>query len=142
MTSELDSQTDVRTPPQYSLEHLKTIATELIKKYPSKIPIICKPAPSSSLPPLHKKTLLADGSLSVGWILGYLRTQLALDKREALFLEVKGKSFPQCKARVHSSVYIEGCVCGARGRRWVSAPNLYVGKRLWKCDYNFCVIIQ
>eukprot|EP00826_Nyctotherus_ovalis_P005147 TRINITY_DN11154_c0_g2_i4.p2 TRINITY_DN11154_c0_g2~~TRINITY_DN11154_c0_g2_i4.p2 ORF type:complete len:124 (+),score=23.82 TRINITY_DN11154_c0_g2_i4:180-551(+) len=87
MTSELDSQTDV--------QHLKTIATELIKKYPSKIPIICKPAPSSSLPPLHKKTLLADGSLSVGWILGYLRTQLALDKREALFLEVKGKSFPQ-----------------------------------------------
>ena len=56
LESEPDSKANAGGFVLKALEYLKTIANELIKKYPNKIPVICKVAKDSKLPPLQKKT--------------------------------------------------------------------------------------
>eukprot|EP00826_Nyctotherus_ovalis_P041447 TRINITY_DN4168_c0_g6_i5.p1 TRINITY_DN4168_c0_g6~~TRINITY_DN4168_c0_g6_i5.p1 ORF type:complete len:111 (-),score=11.09 TRINITY_DN4168_c0_g6_i5:478-810(-) len=97
---------------------LKRISDELLKKYPSKIPMLCKTTANSQLPSLKRsaytlctRRLLADASLSIGWMLEFIRSQLELNKKNALFLKVGGKAYPLCKSWNTFSIHVESRLC-------------------------------
>ena len=67
------------------------IFNEIIKKNPSKIPIICEKDSNSNLKGIDKTRYLVSGDLTVSQFMSLIRKKINLHKEYALFLLVKGK---------------------------------------------------
>ena len=71
---------------KFSFAKRKEEADKIIKKYPSRIPVICERSGETNIPLLTKKKYLVPNELSIGQFIHIIRKRLDLDKAKALFM--------------------------------------------------------
>ena len=91
---------------QHSFDIRKKEATNLIKKYPDKIPIILEKATSSSIPELGKQKFLLPKDFTIGQFLYIIRKHLKLEPSQAIFLFVNNLDIPSITQSL-GSVYAD-----------------------------------
>ena len=71
---------------KFTLEERKTESTNILKKYPSRVPIICERSRETDIPLIDKHKYLVPRELSLGQFIYVIRRRLKLDAVKAIFL--------------------------------------------------------
>jgi len=73
----------------HPFEKRRTESTNIIRKYPDRVPVICERNPrSTDIPSVDKKKYLVPIDLTIGQFIYIIRKRMALDQSKALFLFV------------------------------------------------------
>ena len=75
---------------RYSFEQRLNESTMIRRKYPNRIPVICKRSESSHLKMIDKKKYLVPNDLTCGQFMYVIRTRLKLPPEQGIFLFVDG----------------------------------------------------
>ena len=74
----------------YSFENRLKEATNIMKKYPSRIPVICeKSYQDNSVPDIDRHKYLVPNNLTIGQFIYIIRSRLKLSSGKALYFIVK-----------------------------------------------------
>ena len=84
----------------HPFEKRKTEATNIISKYPNRVPVICEKARGSDVPDIEKKKYLVPVDLTVGQFIYVIRKRMVLDSGKALFLFVNGNTLVPTSAHM------------------------------------------
>ena len=71
---------------KFTLGERKTESTNILKKYPSRVPIICERSRETDIPLIDKHKYLVPRELSLGQFIYVIRRRLKLDAVKAIFL--------------------------------------------------------
>ena len=87
----------------HSFEKRKNESYKIMKKYPHRVPIICEPGPSCTLPIIDKKKYLVPTDLTMGQFLHVIRKRIHLSPELALFVFIDN-TMPSCSFLI-STIY-------------------------------------
>ena len=83
---------------KYTLERRKVEASRILKRYPTRIPVICERADTSDIALIDKHKYLVPVELIVGQFIFVIRRRLKLDAAKAIFLFVNNQIIPPSNA--------------------------------------------
>ena len=75
---------------QYAIDKRLYESKRILKRYPDRIPIICKQSKNNHLPILNKVKYLVPPNLTIGQFICVIRSRLKLGSEVALFVTVEG----------------------------------------------------
>jgi GABA(A) receptor-associated protein len=75
-----------------SFDERLTEATDMIKKYPDKIPVIVEQISKNKRPNLDRNKFLCPQDINIGQFILILRNRLGLKSAESIFIFISGKS--------------------------------------------------
>jgi len=84
---------------QHSFDERKFESSNILSKYPDKIPLIIQKAPNSNIGDLDKHKFLIPYEVTIAQFIWVLRQRLQLGKNKAIYLFVN-KTLPQSSALV------------------------------------------
>ena len=83
---------------KYTLERRKVEASRILKRYPTRIPVICERADTSDIALIDKHKYLVPVELIMGQFIFVIRRRLKLDAAKAIFLFVNNQIIPPSNA--------------------------------------------
>ena len=83
---------------KYTLERRKGEAGRILKRYPTRIPVICERADTSDIALIDKHKYLVPAELIMGQFIFVIRRRLKLDAAKAIFLFVNNQIIPPSHA--------------------------------------------
>ncbi len=83
---------------KYTLERRKVEASRILKRYPTRIPVICERADTSDIALIDKHKYLVPTELIMGQFIFVIRRRLKLDAAKAIFLFVNNQIIPPSNA--------------------------------------------
>lgn len=95
-----------RFEEKFSLSRRKRDALHVLRKFPTRVPVIVQ-AVSTDLPPLRKSKFLVPADLKMGQFIAVIRSKLMLRPHQALFVMTKKKGVMPPTAAMLISVYHE-----------------------------------
>ena len=78
----------------FSFEDRKRESTNIMKKYPHRVPVICERSGETDIPLIDKKKYLVPTDLTLGQFMHVIRRRLKLDPSKALFFFVNDTMAP------------------------------------------------
>ena len=94
----------MRFKDQFSLQDRSSESRKIIKKYPTKIPIICENN-GKSLPDIDKKKFLVPKELSLAQFMYIIRKRIKVSPEKSIFLMINNNLIPS--AKLISEIYQE-----------------------------------
>lgn len=79
---------------KYTLERRKAEAVRILKRYPTRIPVICERADTSDIALIDKYKYLVPNDLVIAQFIFVIRHRLELDAAKAIFLFVNNQIIP------------------------------------------------
>lgn len=74
---------------QHSIEKRVMESTNILRKYPDRVPVICeKNMKNAGLPEMDKTRLLVPKDLTLGHLVGVIRNKLKLSPNNAVFITI------------------------------------------------------
>ena len=83
---------------KHSLERRKVEAARIMKRYPSRVPVICERADTSDIALIDKHKYLVPNDLIMAQFIFVIRRRLKLDAAKAIFLFVNNQIIPPSNA--------------------------------------------
>jgi len=83
---------------KYTLKRRKAEAVRILKRYPTRIPVICERADTSDIALIDKHKYLVPAELIMGQFIFVIRRRLKLDAAKAIFLFVNNQIIPPSNA--------------------------------------------
>ena len=83
---------------KHSLERRKVEAARIMKRYPSRVPVICERAGTADIALIDKHKYLVPNDLIMAQFIFVIRRRLKLDAAKAIFLFVNNQIIPPSKA--------------------------------------------
>jgi len=92
---------------KYSFTIRSIEAQRIMKKYPSRVPVICERAINSDVAEIDKKKYLVPNDLTIGQFVFVIRKRIKLNPAQAIFLFIGDKCVIPPTAQLMSIVYDE-----------------------------------
>ena len=83
---------------KYTLERRKAEAVRILKRYPTRIPVICERGDTSDIALIDKYKYLVPNDLVIAQFIFVIRHRLELDAAKAIFLFVNNQIIPPSNA--------------------------------------------
>jgi GABA(A) receptor-associated protein len=91
---------------KYPFEHRKEESSRIMKKYPSRVPVICERAGTTDIPLIDKRKYLVPDDLVMGQFMHVIRRRLKLDPAKAIFLFINNRVMPSSSTAL-AAIYHE-----------------------------------